>query len=128
MKTLGLVFLALAPAFSAAQLPEAPTPRLDLALYGIDATSRVLDVVSSNQAFGRGAHEAVLPHWIADNTGTFVAFEASVLTVEYIGAYELRRHGHPKLARLVPIIDAAGCFAMDIHNFRSTGYTPVAKP
>ena len=105
---------------SAQALPDAPSPRIlspDHIAIAYDGMARILDVVSTNQFLGRGGHEDILPTAVVDHPALMVGFEAAVMGAEWFGARELRKHGHPKLARMVWMIDGSAVLATDISNF-----------
>jgi hypothetical protein len=114
-------------------LPDAPTPRLmsaDNIVLAYAISGRSLDIWSTQQFLGRGGHEDILPASIVDHPAAMVGFEAAVLGVEWIGARELRKRGHPKLSRLVFAIDGSATLATDIHNFqiqRSPAYPEITE-
>jgi len=106
--SLFVIFTLCTFAARAQQMPDAPAPKLNLALAAARVAARSLDVASTNRVLGlRGGYEYELPPWIANRTASLAAFEASVIATEMLGERILRRHGHPRLARLVPAIDAA---------------------
>lgn len=113
--------LLLAASVHAQTLPNAPQPRriltADHELMAYAITARVLDVVSTDQALGRGGREGILSPAIVDNSALMVGFEAAVIGVEWLGARELRKRGHPRLARMVFAIDGSMCLAQDVKNF-----------
>jgi hypothetical protein len=126
MKIIGIAFVAVlvAATAQAQDIPNAPSRKVDFALFAYDATARALDVTSTQHFLRVGGHEKELPPVISNHPAVMSLFEASVIVVEVYGAHELRKHGHPKLARLVPLIDGSACLATDVMNYR-IGY---AKP
>lgn len=114
------LILLLASTIHAQALPDAPTPHILSANHiaiAYDATARILDVVSTNQFLGRGGHEVIMPPTIVNHPALDLAMEASVITVEQLGAHILRKHGYPRLARMVAAIDGSCVMATAIHNF-----------
>jgi hypothetical protein len=95
---------SLRPAIAAARvrvsLPEQGRPHLiDLGLYTSIAGYRTLDYLSTRRALAGGAHEVILPQWVVNNRGTFIAFEGLATAGEIGGSMWLIRHGHRRMAR-----------------------------
>jgi hypothetical protein len=95
---------SLRPAIAAARvrvsLPEQGRPHLlDLGLYTSIAGYRTLDYLSTRRALAGGAHEVILPQWVVNNRGTFIAFEGLATASEIGGSMWLIRHGHRRMAR-----------------------------
>jgi hypothetical protein len=81
-------------------LPEQGKPHLlDGALYASIAGYRTLDYLSTRRALAGGAREVVLPQWVVNNQGTFIAFEGLATVSEVSGSIWLIRHGHRRMAR-----------------------------
>jgi hypothetical protein len=81
-------------------LPQQGRPHLlDGALYASIATYRTLDYFSTRRALAGGAREVVLPQWVVNNRGTFIAFEGLATASEVGGSVWLIRHGHRRIAR-----------------------------
>jgi hypothetical protein len=100
---------SLHPVLAAAQrrisLPEQGRPHLlDGALYASIATYRTLDYLSTRRALAGGAREVVLPQWVVNNRGTFIAFEGLATASEVGGSVWLIRHGHRRMARAVNVM------------------------
>ena len=100
---------SLRPVISAARvrisLPEQGKPHLlDGALYASIASYRTLDYLSTRRALAGGAHEVVLPQWVVNNRGTFIAFEGLATASEVSGSIWLIRHGHRRMARAVNVM------------------------
>lgn len=131
---LSSIALCLTSTIYAQTLPDAPTPHIlsaDHIAITYDATARILDVVSTNQFLGRGGREVMLPPSIVDHPAIMIGFEAAAMGVEWLGARELRRHGHNKLARMVWMIDGSTTLATDVRNFeiqRAATVASVAAP
>jgi hypothetical protein len=86
-------------------LPAQRNPGLlDDALYASIASYRTLDYFSTRRALAGGAHELILPEWVVDNRGRFIAFEALASGAEIGGSMWLIRHGHRHMARATNII------------------------
>lgn len=80
--------------------PKQQRPHLlDDALYASIAGYRTLDYLSTRHALAGGAHEVVLPQWVVENRGTFIAFEGLATASEVSGSVWLIRHGHRRMAR-----------------------------
>lgn len=80
--------------------PDQGRPHLlDGALYASIATYRTLDYFSTRRALAGGAHEVVLPQWVVNNQGSFIAFEGLATASEVSGSIWLIRHGHRRMAR-----------------------------
>ncbi len=97
---------SLRPVIAAAPIrirfPEQGTPHLlDDVLYTSIAGYRTLDYFSTRRALAGGAREVVLPQWVVDNRGTFIAFEGLATASEIGGSVWLIRHGHRRMARAV---------------------------
>jgi hypothetical protein len=97
---------SLRPVIAAARvrvsLPEQGRPHLlDLGLYTSIAGYRTLDYLSTRRALAGGAHEVILPQWVVNNRGTFIAFEGLATASEIGGSVWLIRHGHRRMARTV---------------------------
>jgi hypothetical protein len=83
-------------------LPEQGKPHLlDGALYASIVSYRTLDYFSTRRALAGGAREVVLPQWVVDNRGTFIAFESLATVSEVSGSIWLIRHGHRRTARVM---------------------------
>lgn len=86
-------------------LPEQGKPHLlDDAFYASIAGYRTLDYISTRRALAGGAHEVVLPQWVVNNRGTFIAFESLATVSEVTGSIWLIRHGHRRMARAMNIM------------------------
>jgi hypothetical protein len=86
-------------------LPEQGKPHLlDGALYASIASYRTLDYLSTRRALAGGAHEVVLPQWVVNNQGTFIAFEGLATVSEVGGSIWLIRHGHRRMARAMNVM------------------------
>jgi hypothetical protein len=87
------------------RLPEQGRPHLlDDILYTSIAGYRTLDYLSTRRALAGGAHEVVLPQWVVDNRGTFIAFEGLATASEIGGSVWLIRHGHRRVARAMNVM------------------------
>jgi hypothetical protein len=100
---------SLRPIISAARvrisLPEQGKPHLlDGVFYASIAGYRTLDYFSTRRALAGGAHEVVLPQWVVNNQGTFIAFEGLATVSEVSGSIWLIRHGHRRVARAMNVV------------------------
>ena len=87
------------------RLPEQGRPHLlDDALYTSIAGYRTLDYLSTRRALAGGAHEVILPQWVVENRGTFIAFEGLATATEIGGSVWLIRHGHRRIARAMNVM------------------------
>ncbi len=86
-------------------LPEQGKPHLlDGVFYASIAGYRTLDYFSTRRALAGGAHEVVLPQWVVNNQGTFIAFEGLATVSEVSGSIWLIRHGHRRVARAMNVV------------------------
>jgi hypothetical protein len=86
-------------------LPQQERPHLlDLGLYTSVAGYRTLDYLSTRRALAGGAREKVLPQWVVDNRGAFIAFEGLATASEVGGSVWLIRHGHRRMARTMNLV------------------------
>jgi hypothetical protein len=86
-------------------LPRQETPHLlDLGLYASVAGYRTLDYLSTRRALAGGARERVLPQWVVENRGTFIAFEGLATASEVTGSVWLIHHGHRRMARTMNLV------------------------
>src|ERR1700744_1724523 len=103
-----LVLCCLLACTSASGEPAPPAPQrshlLDGALYASIASYRTLDYLSTRRALAGGAHEVILPQWVVNNRGTFIAFEGLATASEVGGSVWLIRHGHRRMARAVNVM------------------------
>jgi hypothetical protein len=106
----------------AQSLPDAPTPRFlsaDNVVMAYDGVARlVLDPWSTRRVLGRGGAEGNLPPQIANHPATMVGYGAAVMAVEWLGARELRRHGHKRIARMIFAIDGSYDEYSVVKNFQ----------
>jgi hypothetical protein len=85
-------------------LPQETPHLLDFGLYASIAGYRTLDYLSTSRALAGGAREKVLPQWVVDNRGTFIAFEGLATASEVGGSVWLIRHGHRRIARTMNLV------------------------
>jgi hypothetical protein len=86
-------------------LPQQEKPHLlDLGLYASVAGYRALDYLSTRRALKGGAREEVLPQWVVENRGTFIAFEGLATASEIGGSVWLIHHGHRRIARTMNLV------------------------
>ena len=95
--------IAAAPARLSLQRQERPH-LLDLGLYASVAGYRTLDYLSTRRALAGGAREEMLPQWVVDNRGTFIAFEGLATASEVGGSVWLIHHGHRRIARTMNLV------------------------
>jgi hypothetical protein len=86
------------------------------ALLGADAGIRSLDAYSTRSSLERGAHEDYLPGAIANHTAPMIAFSSGIVAFNWFLMREFDRHGHHKLAKLVPLVDIGIDGPDAIHN------------
>lgn len=129
------LILLLASTLHAQALPDAPTPHIlsaDHIAFAYAAVGRLaLDPWSTNRALGRGAVEQELPPQIANHPAMMVTYGAAVMGAEWLGAYELRKHGHHRLARMIYVIDGSRNMELVVNNFeiqRAATVASVAAP
>jgi hypothetical protein len=113
---------SLRPVIAAARvrvsLPEQGRPHLlDDALYASLAGYRTLDYFSTRCALAAGAHEVILPQWVVDNRGTFIAFEGLAAASEIGGSVWLIRHGHRRMARTMNAVSIGLGVQAVVHNY-----------
>jgi len=107
----------------AAHLAPMPPPTqqnphlLDHALYTSIATYRALDYFSTRRALAGGAHEVILPQWVVDSRGTFIAFEGLASASEIGGSIWLVRHGHRRMARAMNMMSIGLGVSAVVHNY-----------
>jgi hypothetical protein len=100
-------------------LPRGETPHLlDLGLYASVAGYRTLDYLSTRRALAGGAREKVLPQWVVDNPGTFIAFEGLATASEVGGSVWLIRHGHRRIARTMNLVSIGLGTQTVVNNYR----------
>lgn len=112
MKT--ALFLALLATPALAQLPDAPrpvpVPKIDRALAVTDFSVRMNDAFATwenRPAHCLNCYESNLPQAMANSLPAMLAYGAAVSGSVFVASTELRKHHHPKLARLLPIADIA---------------------
>jgi hypothetical protein len=99
-------------------IPEQGRPHLlDDALYASLAGYRTLDYFSTRRALPGGAHEVILPQWVVDNRGTFIAFEGLATASEIGGSVWLIRHGHRRMARTMNAVSIGLGVQAVVHNY-----------
>jgi hypothetical protein len=100
------------------RLPEEGRPHLlDDALYTSIAGYRALDYFSTRRALAGGAHEVILPQWVVNNRGTFIAFEGLATASEVGGSVWLIRHGHRRMARAMNTVSIGLGVRSVINNY-----------
>ena len=86
--------------------------KTQLLSLSINAAAMTADIVTSRQAIARGGHEAN-PIMGGKTSVLFKVGEVALVTVI---SYQLYRHGHVKMARILPLITAAPSGFSAIHN------------
>jgi hypothetical protein len=74
---------------------------LDTVLYASIAGYRTLDYFSTRHALAGGAHERILPQWVVNNDGVFIAFEGFATAGEVSSSVWMIRHRHRRMARMM---------------------------
>ena len=101
------------------RLPEQGRPHLlDDVLYTSIAGYRTLDYLSTRRALAGGAHEVILPQWVVENRGTFIAFEGLATASEIGGSVWLIRHGHRRIARAMNVMSIGLGTQAVVNNYR----------
>jgi len=108
-----LMILMMLTAYASAE--QSKFRKLDWALLGTDAGFRALDVYSTRQMLRRGNQEMFLPKAIAHNTPAMAGYSAGIVALNYLAMRRLERR-HPKLARLVPVLDICNDAPWAVHN------------
>jgi hypothetical protein len=108
-----LMILMMLTAYASAEQPR--FRKLDWALLGTDAGFRALDVYSTHRMLAGGNHEKFLPDAIAHHTPVMASYSAGVVALNYLAMRKLERR-HPKLARLVPVLDICNDAPWAVHN------------
>lgn len=101
-----------APAYHA----QPRTSRLFWTFLAVDAASRALDVYSTQRSLNRGNREILLPTTVASHPAVMASIEAGDLIGIWWVSRRLTEQGHPKLARWLPLADAAGDLPWALHN------------
>lgn len=86
------------------RMPRAEPNRphlLDMALYATIAGYRTMDYFSTRHAIAGGAREMILPQWVVENRGAFIAFEGLATAGEVSSSVWLIRHRHRRVARMM---------------------------
>ena len=100
-------------------LPRGETLHLlDFGLYASIAGYRTLDYLSTRRAIAGGAREKVLPQWVVDNPGTFIAFEGLATASEVGGSVWLIHHGHRRIARTMNLVSIGLGTQTVVNNYR----------
>ena len=88
------------------------------AFIAADFTARIMDAYSTRKNLTNPCHcfyeTQIGP--IADTTTGMYAYSLGIATGVEIGAYELWKHGHPRIARAVQGIEIVGTSSAVIHN------------
>jgi hypothetical protein len=97
---------------------------VDDALYASIAGYRTFDYLSTRYALARGAREVMLPQWVVDHRGTFIAFEGLATATEMSGSVWLIRHRHRRLARAMNVFSVGVGVNTVIHNYHQALWSP----
>lgn len=115
-----LLFCGALPAL-AAQVPDAPQPRLPLTdkiLLGVVAAGRAGDAISTHQFLVAGQEEGSLPNWVACRQPNMWTYSMTVAAGQVQLSRLLIRYKHRRIARTVELIHAAVIWEAVIHNER----------
>lgn len=102
------------------RVPQAEQSRphlLDILLYSSVAGYRTLDYFSTRHALAGGAREMVLPQWVVNNNGAFIAFEGFATAGEVSGSVWLIRHRHRGMARMMNAVSIGLGVQAVVHNY-----------
>ena len=86
--------------------------KAQLLALAINAGAMTADIVTSRQAIARGGHEA--NPIMGGNTA--VLFKVGEVALVTAVSYELYRHHHQRLARVLPLLTAAPSILAAAHN------------
>jgi hypothetical protein len=117
------VLLCASAAHAASSLPEAPKPHpvftaTDWSISAALFATHTADYLSTEQCIhGVRCHEAVLPQFLVHRDGLFAAYEFTTASLEVLGAYELTKMGHRRLARLAQTVNISYTSKMVAHNY-----------
>jgi hypothetical protein len=95
--------IAVAPIRTPRAEPNRPH-LLDMILYASIAGYRTMDYFSTRRALAGGAREMILPQWVVDNRGAFIAFEGLATTGEVSSSVWLIRHRHRRISRTMNLV------------------------
>ena len=99
-----IMFLFSMSVYSQSGPNKGPTKE-DWVLLATHASFRALDVYSTRQALANGGQEVFLPNSIAGNTPTMAAYSAACVVTDWFVTQQLVKHGHPKIAHVITMID-----------------------
>jgi hypothetical protein len=63
-------------------------------------------------------HEEILPTVLVHNRTAFATFEVGAASLEILSEYELRKHGHKRLACVIAGADISTALLVDWHNYK----------
>ena len=86
--------------------------RTQLLALSINAGSMAADIMTSRSAIARGGHEANP----LMGRSSAIAFKIGEVALVTVISYQLYRHGHVKLARILPLMTASPSVFAAIHN------------
>lgn len=93
------------------------TPSFDWTAYSVMVAGNVADLVTTKQAFDRGAVEKN-PVLSGRGFGEIVAVKAVSVFVASLMVHRLQAQGHPRAARIAAWFDGGVGFTVAIHNAR----------
>jgi hypothetical protein len=124
-----LVFLLCGSA-RAQQLPDAPTRRLNLALYAADLTLHTLDVATTYSQMNDRCRCHVESNPIAPSgkrLAPLLAFQYGYGAAAIFASHELTKHRHPFLGRVVLLWDVGDEAYSVQNNLRQHGHTAAPR-
>lgn len=137
MKLIAAVLLGLSACVASAEsmsLPVAPeavkAPRVfkaaDWSLTAALYASHAADYLSTEQCVhGARCREVVLPQFLVHRNGLFAAYEFATASLETAGAYELSKHGHRGLARVIQSVNVSYTAKVVAHNYELGWQAPT---
>lgn len=115
------LLLGCVPPLAAAQVPDAPHPRVPLTdniLLGVIAAGRAGDAVSTHQFLVAGQEEGSLPNWVACRQSNMWTYSMAITAGQVELSRLLIRRRHVGIARTIELIHAAVIWEAVIHNER----------
>jgi|GEM_PF-6992891 len=115
MKTLTFVLVVFLMSASAHAQEPKPNTFTNLAPYIVMISGNVADIVTTQQAFSRGAHEG---NGLTDTNkiGVLALQKASFTFAVGLAMHLLETHGHPKAAKALGYIDGSITWGVAAHN------------
>jgi hypothetical protein len=97
--------------------PDTGSSKLLKGLSLADAAARGLDAYSTHRFFQNPTNrEMFLPTSLAKSAPAMTGYSEGVSLANYLLSRELEKHGHPRLASLLPLVDIAFDLPYAIHN------------